>query len=231
MHVFIEKPLALSSLDAKKLIEMSKKYNKCLMVGHLLQYHPAFIKLKTIIKEKKIGNIKNIYSSRLSFGKIRNEEDVIWSFGPHDISMILSLADSQVSNVKSSKSSFLQKDITDIAHIDIKFKNGINAHVHLSWINPIKETKLVVIGDTGAIIFDDNQDWNSKLQLYSYNIDFKKSPPLIDKSRLEQIPVQDIEPLKDECKTFINQIENGTKSFSDGLEGLKVIQVIEKSMI
>ena len=121
-----------------------------------------------------IGELNYIYSNRLSFGKVRSKEDVIWSFAPHDISMILSLVGEEPEYISCKSSSFLQKNFADIASIHMKFKSGIKSDIRVSWINPSKEVKLVVTGKSGMLVFDDTKTWNEKLALHSYEIDHLK---------------------------------------------------------
>ena len=158
----------MSVREVDDLINISSKKNLHIMVSHLLHYHPAFIKLKDLLKDSKIGKIQNIYSSRLSFGKIRNNENVLWSFAPHDVSMILSVVNSEIDDIKCIGSSFLQKDIEDVCTVFLNFKNSIQAKINLSWISPYKEQKLVIIGEKGIIEFNDILPWKEKLRLLNF---------------------------------------------------------------
>lgn len=225
-HVFVEKPLALKKDEAITLIQISKSQNKHLMVGHLLQYHPAFIRLKKLCKDGAIGKIKHINSNRMSLGKIRTEEDVIWSFAPHDISMILSLINkTPVESVYASGNSIFQDKISDIANIDINFEDNIKARVSVSWLNPFKEHKLVVTGEEGMIVFDDTRDWNEKIKLFNIQIDNSiEGFKIIKKERY--ITVNEMEPLKEECIHFLKLINNEAENITDGNEGLRVLEIL-----
>ena len=141
-HVYVEKPLAMNREDAAKMIRCAKMNNVKLMVGHLMQYHPIFVALRQLVKAGKLGKLKHIYSNRMSFGKIRSEEDVIWSFAPHDISMILSMTGQEPELVDTNSTSIVQKNIADMATIHMKFKSGVKAQISLSWLHPFKEQKL-----------------------------------------------------------------------------------------
>lgn len=224
-HVFVEKPLAMNEVEANLMIATAEKNNVQLMVGHLLQYHPIFKTVLKMVKNGDIGEINYICSNRLSFGKVRSKEDVIWSFAPHDISMILSLVGEEPEHISCKSSSFLQKNLADIASIHMNFKSGIKSDIRVSWINPLKEVKLVVTGKSGMLVFDDTKAWNEKLVLHSYEIDDLKQLNL-KKTKEEHIKVIEEEPLKNECQHFINVVEGNLKPLTDGLEGMKVLKVL-----
>jgi len=224
-HVFVEKPLAMNEVEANLMIAAAEKNNVQLMVGHLLQYHPIFKTVLKMVKNGDIGEINYIYSNRLSFGKVRSKEDVIWSFAPHDISMILSLVDEEPEHISYKSSSFLQKNLADIASIHMKFKSGIKSDIRVSWVNPFKEAKLVVTGKFGMLVFDDTKTWNEKLALHSYEINHLKQLNL-KKTKEEYIKVLEEEPLKNECQHFINVVEGTLKPLTDVFEGLKVLKVL-----
>jgi len=226
-HVFVEKPLALNEMDAKLMIETAKQNNVQLMVGHLLHYHPIFKEIKKIINEGKIGKLEYIQSSRLSFGKFRSDEDIIWSFAPHDISMILALANEKPKIVKFNSKSIIKKNHADIANIYMKFSSGLKSNISVSWINPNKEVKLVITGSSAMLVFDDTKSWEEKLSLCSYHT--KRTENIIDinKSSLKFIDVPEEEPLKNECKHFIKVVEKNLKPSTDGYEGLNVINILE----
>jgi predicted dehydrogenase len=225
-HVFVEKPLALNEAEATLMIETSKEKKVQLMVGHLLQYHPVFKKVKDIVENGEIGKINYIYSNRLSFGKVRTEEDVIWSFAPHDISMILSLANQEPEFVTAHSTAMLQNNIADTATIHITFESGLKSHISVSWLHPYKEQKLVVIGKTAMLVFDDTKPWNEKLSIQRYQAEKNKGFPVLKKDNLEFIKVIEDEPLKNECQHFIDVVKNNTKPLTNEHEGLKVLKVL-----
>ena len=225
-HVFVEKPIAMNQVEAFSMIESANEHKVKLMVGHLLQYHPIFKKLKDMVWNGEIGELNYIYSNRLSFGKVRAEEDVIWSFAPHDISMILSLANQDPEFVSTSSTSILQNNIADTATIHITFKSGLKSHVSTSWLHPYKEQKLVVTGKTAMLIFDDTKAWNEKLSIQRYQAEINQSLPSLKKLDQEYVRVIEEEPLKNECKHFIDVVENNKKPLTDENEGLQVLQVL-----
>ena len=228
-HVYVEKPLAMNKKEADEMIKKSNKKGMHLMIGHLLQYHPVFKKLKEMNEKKDFGDIQYIYSNRFSFGKIRSEENVIWSFAPHDISMILSLTNSPIKKIETKKTVLHQKGIPDLATIFLEFESGVKGHVSCSWINPIKEQKLVLIGSKASAIFDDTVEWNKKLMVFPQKVNSKKIPPETIKKDPEYVEVLEKEPLKEECKYFIDLIDDKVAGLTTGEEGKKVLEVLEAS--
>ncbi len=225
-HVFVEKPIALSEEEANLMIASSKHNKVQLMVGHLLHYHPIFIKIKKLIQDGDIGKLNYIYSNRLSFGKIRSNEDVIWSFAPHDISMILSLVNQEPEFISCKSSSVIQKNLADMASIHLEFKSGLKSDIRVSWLNPKKEVKLVISGEDGILIFDDDKPWNKKLEKLKYKVEINKDLSSINKISQNFIEVSETEPLKNECQHFIDVVENNIIPVTDGFEGLRVLQVL-----
>ena len=225
-HVFVEKPLAMNEDEATLMIKTAKENKVQLMVGHLLQYHPVFKKVKDIVLSGEIGEVDYIYSNRLSFGKVRTEEDVIWSFAPHDISMILSLAKQEPEFITAHSTALLQENIADTATIHITFKSGLKSHISVSWLHPYKEQKLVVTGKKAMLVFDDTKPWNEKLSIQRYQAEINQGSPMLKKDDLEFIKVIEDEPLKNECQHFIDVVENNIKPFTDEYEGLQVLKVL-----
>jgi len=230
-HVFVEKPLSLNQTDGEKLVRLAAQKQKTLFVGHILHYHAAVIRLKEMIKNGKIGRLQYIYSRRLSFGKIRREENILWSFAPHDISIILSLTGEEPSYIDSVGSNFLHARIADVTMTNLKFPSGIGAHIFVSWLNPYKEQKLVIVGSSGMLVFDDTEPIETKLVLYPHTINWQNGLPVPNKAESIAIDLKDIweEPLKAECKAFLAAIKTNTKPLTSGEEGLKVLKVLELS--
>jgi UDP-2-acetamido-3-amino-2,3-dideoxy-glucuronate N-acetyltransferase len=191
-----------------------------------LQYHPVFQKVKEIVLGGEIGEIDYIYSNRLSFGKVRTEEDVIWSFAPHDISMILSLANQEPEFITAHSTAMLQDNIADTATIHITFKSGLKSHISVSWLHPYKEQKLVVIGKKAMLVFDDTKSWSEKLCLQRYQAEINEGSPILKKDDLEFIKVIEEEPLKNECQHFNDVVKSNLKPFTDSFEGLNVLKVL-----
>jgi UDP-2-acetamido-3-amino-2,3-dideoxy-glucuronate N-acetyltransferase len=225
-HVFVEKPLAMNEVEAKLMIETANNNNVQLMVGHLLHYHPIFKEIKSIVENGQIGKLEYIQSNRMSFGKYRSEEDVIWSFAPHDISMILTLANEKPNIVKYNAKSIIKENHADIANIFMEFPSGLKSNISVSWINPNKEVKLILTGSLAMLIFNDTKPWDEKLSFYSYDV--KKTDNLINinKSSLKFVAVPEEEPLKNECKHFIKVVNQNVQPLTDGVQGLNVIKIL-----
>jgi UDP-2-acetamido-3-amino-2,3-dideoxy-glucuronate N-acetyltransferase len=226
-HVFVEKPLSLKVEEAKKLCDLSMQVSKKLMVGHLLQYHPAFLELKALIKKGALGRLQYIYSNRLNLGKFRNEENILWSFAPHDISMILGLAGDLPESVYATGACHLNPRIHDVTTTHMRFTNGIQAHIFVSWLHPYKEQKLVVVGDRGMAVFDDGLPWGDKLKLYPHQVTWVDGLPQPEKADVIHVPLEVSEPLKIECQHFIDCIAQNQNPRTDGAEGLRVLQVLD----
>ena len=230
-HVYVEKPLAMKQIEARQIIDTSKDQGVQLMVGHLLQYHPVFMAVRGLVASGELGGLSYIYSNRLSFGKVRSEEDVIWSFAPHDISMILSLTGQQPESVRTESASILQSNIADTATVHMAFTSGLKAHISVSWLHPYKEQKLVVIGESAMAVFDDTQPWEKKLALYRHNIDLTGEAPNLGKSDVQYIDVAQSEPLKNECQHFIDVVNGRLMPLTDGDEGLRVLNVLSAATL
>ncbi len=228
-HVLVEKPLSLVEEDARELVKSAEKNQLILMVGHLLQYHPAFIRLKELAASGELGRINYIYSHRLNLGKIRREENILWSFAPHDISMILSLAGEEPENVLTTGGNYLHRKIADVTTTHIEFPSGLRAHIFVSWLHPFKEQKLVVVGDSKMAVFDDTLPWEDKLLLYPHQINWQSNAPIPVKGDPERLDVPQSEPLRDECRHFLDCISNGTQPITDGHEGLRVLKILNAS--
>ncbi len=225
-HVFVEKPLALSLDDAQKLQQLSEQKKCILMIGHLLQYHPAYLKLKALIQNNTLGTLKYIYSNRLNVGKIRAEENVLWSFAPHDISMILGLVSSPIERISATGAYCINDTISDFATVNITFKKSIQAHLFVSWLNPFKEQKLIVVGDKGMAVFDDTQEWSQKLQIYPHEITQQEGFSIIKKVEATPIALNPDEPLKKECEHFLECIKKGTSPITNAAEAIRVLEVL-----
>jgi UDP-2-acetamido-3-amino-2,3-dideoxy-glucuronate N-acetyltransferase len=227
--VFVEKPLALELDHAKKLNRIALEEKRILMVGHLLRYHPAFIKLKDIIDKGALGRIQYIYSNRLSLGKIRREENALWSFAPHDISMILALCNEMPDHVTAVGHSYLHKQLADVTTTHLSFPSGVNSHIFVSWLHPFKEQKLIVIGEKKMAVFEDTQPWEKKITLYSHTIKWQKGVPMPDKGNPEYVPVEAKEPLQEECLHFLKCIDTRETPITDGNEGYRVLEVLDRA--
>ncbi|MFA6412078.1 MAG: Gfo/Idh/MocA family oxidoreductase [Syntrophales bacterium] len=230
-HVFVEKPLAVTYDEGRQLVAKARNAGKILFVGHILHYHQGVVKLKEMIADGKIGRLQYIYSRRLSLGKIRREENILWSFAPHDISLILSIVGEDPSYVDAVGSNFLHASIADVTMTNLKFPSGIGAHIFVSWLNPYKEQRLVVVGSRGMLVFDDTQAVDEKLVLYPHIINWKDGLPIAEKAAAIAVSLSDHweEPLKAECRAFIGAITTGQQPFTSGEEGLRVLHILELS--
>lgn len=226
-HVFVEKPLALSVADGQALANLARAQNKLLMIGHLLQYHTAFLALKDLVEAGKLGALQYIYSHRLNLGKIRTEENVLWSFAPHDFSMILGLAKDLPEKIWATGTASLNPALADTATAHLFFRDGLKAHVFVSWLHPEKEQKLVVVGDKGMAVFNDRLPWAEKLQLYPAPIQWENGLPSVKKGDPVCLPCEPLEPLKKECRHFLRCMEKNEPPRTDGPEGLRVLQVLQ----
>ena len=225
--VFVEKPLALNVSEAEELKAVSEKNGRILMVGHLLQYHSAFIRLKELVRSGELGRIHYIYSNRLSFGKIRREEDIMWSFAPHDISMILTLAQEAPEYVMATGGNYLHKKIADVTTTHLEFPSGLKAHVFVSWLHPFKEQTLVVVAEKNMAVFRDTAPWGEKLLLYPHNIQWHDGVPVPDKKEEIRVEVEQSEPLKAECTHFLSCMATRQAPVTDAREGIEVLKILK----
>ena len=226
-NVFVEKPLVLDESEGEELIAIAHGRKKVLMVGHLLQYHPVFVRLKQLALSGDLGRINYIYSHRLNLGKIRREENILWSFAPHDISMILSLAGEEPESILTTGGNYLHQKIADVTTTHMEFPSGLQAHIFVSWLHPFKEQKLVVVGNRKMAVFDDTQVWKDKLLLYPHEISWQNNIPIPAKAQPERVNIPQAEPLQQECQHFLACTSNGSHPITDGNEGLKVLRILK----
>lgn len=226
-HVFVEKPMALTLEDARRIRDIAQARNLVVLVGHVLRYHPAFVRLQRIIADGLLGKIEYIYSHRLNFGKVKNKEDVFWSFAPHDISMILAVAGEEPHLVQSIGHCYLQRSrsIADIRWTHLSFRGGVNAHIFVSWLHP-REQKFVVVGTESIAVFDDCEPWPQKLKLFRNKVLWTDGVPLIQKAEAESVEVEPDEPLSVECRHFIDCITQRRQPLTDVREGISVLEVL-----
>ncbi len=224
--VYVEKPLALSVADGQKLVDLAAKLNRILMVGHILEYHPAILELKKLIAGGELGRIKYIYSSRLNLGKLRTEEDILFSFAPHDISAILFLLGEFPSQVASHGGTYIDSRVADTTVTTCEFSSGTAAHIFVSWLHPFKEQKLTIVGGRKMAVFDD-MEAERKLVLYSHRIDWINRVPVARKDGGEVVLIPKEEPLRRECEHFLECVANRQKPRTDGSSGLRVLRVLE----
>lgn len=229
-HVFVEKPLVLDQGEAELLIARAAAADRVLMVGHLLRYHPAFQRMQQLVASGDYGALRYVYSDRLSLGKIRTEEDVLWSFAPHDLSMILALCGDEPDRVTAQGAPFVSPSISDFTTVDLAFPNGVKASVRASWLHYRKVQQIVAICDTGTIVFEDSEpDWRRKLAVYPHTIDRSAPVPVPVRGEMAYIDLPRSEPLKLECQHFLDCIADGRAPATDGREGLAVLRVLQRA--
>ncbi|MCU0286149.1 MAG: Gfo/Idh/MocA family oxidoreductase [Acidobacteria bacterium] len=223
--VFVEKPISLDARHARELIDLARTNKRILMVGHILQYHPAIIKLKELIAAGRLGRIQYIYSNRLNIGKLRTEENILWSFAPHDISLISMIMNGEEPiRVDAHGGAYVKPGIYDTTLTTLEFKNGVKSHVFVSWLHPFKEQKLIVVGSNKMAVFDDVSD--QKLLIYPHKINFDGDIPVAMKAESYPVEFEMKEPLREELLHFSHCIETRETPKTDGIEGLNVLKIL-----
>jgi UDP-2-acetamido-3-amino-2,3-dideoxy-glucuronate N-acetyltransferase len=223
--VFVEKPLALRVEEGEELVEIARKHERILMVGHLLHYHPAIVELRRLVDVGELGRVEYISSSRLNLGKLRTEEDILWSFAPHDIAAVLHLLGESPTSVAAQGASYLSHPISDVTLTILGFRSGVKAHIFVSWLHPFKEQKLVIVGNRKMAVFDDTQPEN-KLVLYPHRIDWVNRIPVARRAEAENVPLPKDEPLRLECAHFLDCLVERKQPETDGENGLRVLRVL-----
>lgn len=223
--VFVEKPLSLRVNEGEELVTLAKNQGRILMVGHILQYHPAVHKLKEIVCSGTIGEIHYLYAHRLNAGRIRTEENVLWSFAPHDVSVFLSLLGEDPLDVTAFGGDYVTPGTHDAVLLTLTFPHNIRGHIFVSWLHPFKEQRMVVIGSHGMVVFDDVAQ--EKLLLYPHKVRWNEGIPSIEKAACEIIPVDHREPLREELLSFVECVRTRAVPLTDGNEGLRVLRVLE----
>ena len=226
-NVLVEKPITLFSKEAKELIQISEEAGLKLMVGHILLYHPAVLEIKNILQAGKLGKLQYIYSNRLNLGAIRSEESILWSFAPHDISVINFLTGTNPVDVKATGARFVRDNIEDTTLTILEYPENIHAHIYVSWLHPFKEQRLVVIGSEGMLTFEDTLK-SEKLKYYKKG--FKNIDGNIEKfeNDYKVIKIDDAHPLEEEQKHFYECISKNLKPRTDGKHALEVLEVLER---
>jgi len=223
--VLVEKPLTLDVTGGERLVKLAHNRGAILMVGHLLEYHPAVLRLRELIKLGELGELRYIYSSRLNLGKVRREENILWSFAPHDIAIILRLVGAWPSRVAATGGAYLQPQIADVTVTNIEFPSGIRAHIFVSWLHPYKEQRLVVVGSKRMAVFDDVRK-EGKLVVYDQGVEFINGEPIARKNEGVAETIESAEPLRLQCLEFLECIETRKPPLTDGESGLRVLSVL-----
>jgi predicted dehydrogenase len=230
--VFVEKPITLEVGHAEELVRLAKKHGRILMVGHLLLYHPAVRYLKGMVERGELGDLYYVYSQRVNLGKVRRDENALWSFAPHDLSVVLHLLGAEPIDVVARGSAFLQPTVEDVVFVDLRFPDGKVAHVHVSWLDPHKLRKFTVVGSRKMVVFDD-MEASEKVRIYDKGVDragevvsygdaltVRSGDILIPKISLQ-------EPLKLECQHFVDCVRDRKTPLTDGEDGLRVVRVLQ----
>jgi UDP-2-acetamido-3-amino-2,3-dideoxy-glucuronate N-acetyltransferase len=225
-HVLVEKPLAMNAREGMELVELAKKAGTILMVGHILEYHPAITEINRLIREGHLGKIQYIYSSRLNLGKLRTEENILWSFAPHDISVILRMLGELPSYVSAQGGSYLNPPLVDTTLSTLEFRNGVKAHIFVSWLHPFKEQKLCIVGTEKMAVFDDLEP-TKKLVLYAHRINWLDRKPVAERDGGQVIPLPNEEPLKKECEQFLECIRTRSTPLTSGETAVRVLEVLD----
>jgi predicted dehydrogenase len=230
-HCFVEKPLAQSAADAERAVAAAQRADRLLMVGHLLEYHPGVRRLKELTASGELGDqIYYIYGNRLNLGKLRSDENALWSLGAHDVSVVLYLADEEPTEVHAHGESYVQPGVEDVVFCFMRFPSGLAAHLHLSWLDPHKERRFTVVGSQKMATFDD-MELERKLTIYDkgFDEDSRTYGEYITRSGDVFSPrVPNVEPLRVECEHFLDAIRSGQPPRSDGASGLRVVRVLEQ---
>jgi predicted dehydrogenase len=231
-HTYVEKPFTLKSGEAQKLVDLAREKKLILMVGHLLKYHPAVTYLKNLIDSGGIGEVYYLYSQRLNLGKVRSDENAMWSFAPHDLAVINYLLGETPVSVSAWGEAYLQKDIDDVVFMTLGFKSKKIAHVHLSWLDPHKVRRLTIVGSKKMVVFDDTEA-TDKIKIYdkgaSKETNYETYGEYIS-LRFGDIVIPHLkltEPLNVLCKHFIDCIAKNKTPLTDGQDGLEVVKILE----
>jgi predicted dehydrogenase len=229
-HCFVEKPLATNAPDAEAAVAAAASAGKTLMVGHLLEYHPAVGRLKELIDAGELGALYYLYGNRLNLGKLREDENALWSLGAHDVSVVLHLIGEEPEECLAHGASYVREGVQDVVFCYLRFPSGVSAHLHLSWLDPHKERRLTVVGARRMATFDDML-LEGKLAVYDkgFDEDARSWGEYIARSGDIFSPrISNAEPLRIECEHFLECIRTGATPRSDGLSGLRVVRVLER---
>lgn len=228
--IFVEKPLAITSNEGEDLVKLAKRHNKILMVGHILEYHPAVVKLKELISRGELGKIQYVYSNRLNLGKIRKEENILWSFAPHDISAMLFMLNEVPETVSAAGGNYIHHNVADVTVSNLVFSSGIKGHIFVSWLHPYKEQRLVIVGDKKMALFNDLSD-KDKLVLFNHKIEWINRFPVPKRADGQTVKLENSEPLRLECLHFLKCLKDRSKPRTSGESALKVLKVLQACQI
>jgi predicted dehydrogenase len=228
--VFVEKPLALNYRQGLDMKATAERRGRILMVGHLLEYHPAILRLRELLAEGALGRLDYIYSNRLNFGTIRTEENALWSFAPHDIAVILRLVGELPIEVTCTGGSYVTPNLPDVTVSCLHFRTGVRAHIFVSWLNPFKEQKFVVVGDRRMAVFNDVTK-TDKLIVYDQRVELNNRQPVLRKGEMQTLSIVDEEPLRRECQHFLQCMHTRETPVTDASSGINALRVLEACQI
>ncbi len=223
--VLVEKPLSLRVEEGAELVDQARRQGRILMVGHILEYHPAVLALHELVASGRLGKLRYVYSNRVNLGKVRREENILWSFAPHDVAILLRLLGELPDTVAATGGNYLHPSIADVTVSTFAFPSGVRAHIHVSWLHPFKEQKLVVVGERAMAVFDDQA---KQLLLYEHVIDWVDQVPIPRKADAQLIPFASSEPLRTECQAFLDAVASRKPPRTDGESGLRVLRVLSR---
>lgn len=226
LDVFVEKPMATRVRDGERLVKLAREGGRILMVGHLLEYHGAVLKLKELVDAGELGRIEYAYSNRLNMGRVRREENALWSFAPHDVAVLLLLAGEMPIQVTATGGSYLQPNIADVTVSNLLFDGGMRAHIFVSWLHPFKEQKLVVAGTRRMALFNDVLP-GDKLVLFDRNIERVEGELVAHMVEGAPVTYDATEPLHRELSHFVDCVRTRATPRTDGMNGLRVLSVLQ----
>lgn len=221
--VFVEKPLALNLADGRELVQLAEKRDRILMVGHILEYHPACTRMVQLVHQAELGELCYIYSNRLSLGKVRREENILWSFAPHDVALMNRIVGTLPRSVAAFGGNYVQPHNADVTVTTLEYPNGVRGHIHVSWLHPFKEQRLVVVGKEKMAVFDGVKN---RLTLYDQRVEWQKGEPVPVKGKGVIVEFEQGEPLRLECQAFIDSLQTRRQPLTDGKNGLEVLSVL-----
>ena len=226
--VLVEKPLATATSEASKLVELAESCQAILMVGHVLEYHPAVLALRRLVADGELGKVLYLYSNRLNFGRVRTEENAMWSFAPHDVALLLRIIGNMPLAVAARGGEYLSEGVADVTLMSLDFPGPIAAHLFVSWLHPFKEHRFVVVGDRQMAVFDDTARWEEKLMLYPHRVDWLDGKvPVAHRAEATPVELEPNEPLEEECRQFLSAIDTRIRPLTDGESGVRVLAVLD----
>jgi predicted dehydrogenase len=228
LDVFVEKPMATRVSHGEEMLRLACDKQRVLMVGHLLEYHGAVLRLKELVEQGELGEVEYVYSNRLNMGRVRQEENALWSFAPHDVAVLLLLLDSMPIQVTAVGGCYLQPNIADVTMTNLLFDSGVRGHIFVSWLHPFKEQKLVVVGSKAMAVFNDVVS-TGKLLLYPRDVSVVDGALVAHRVEGTSVEYAAVEPLRSECEHFVDCVTHRRQPRTDGLNGLRVLSVLQAS--